>query len=210
MLRKIVILLLSIFLLQAKPVLGQKKIFDGIKKIYAFDAKGKGVKSKLFKIDCKGNRIRVGVTDDVGYKQVYLLCEYGDQIEACPKSGNYFYRRVECTKTIMQKIKVTKKSIYKLIYHDGREIEAEIKGMSPRGIQVVAVGRHTTETVLCKDLDKILEPEYAEAAHKIAKGGGRGAAVGAGIGLFFGGIGAIPGAGIGFVIGSVASAFETD
>jgi len=111
-LKKAFFLCLSISLLKLNPVLGQMTIFEQNKKIYVIDDHGNGVKSEIFKLDRKSKRTRIGLTDDIGYKEAYMLCEHGDQIEACPKSGNFFHEEVECTKSVVQKIKVTRKRIY--------------------------------------------------------------------------------------------------
>jgi hypothetical protein len=78
-------------------------ISNQIRDIHVFDDRGDGVKSELFKIDDVGVRSRLVLTDEHGYKQVYLLCKRGDQIEAIPKSENYFQRTIDCakSKTIM-------------------------------------------------------------------------------------------------------------
>ena len=109
MLGKIVVLFFCILLLQTKSVLGQMNISNQIRDIHVFDDRGDGVKSELFRIDDVGVRSGLGLTDEHGYKQVYLLCKSGDQIGAIPKSGNYFQRTINCTKNKTIKLELGKK-----------------------------------------------------------------------------------------------------
>lgn len=93
-----------------------------------------------------------------------------------------------------------------LVLENGDEKEAEIiEPANGKEIQIIGVGGNARETVLCEDLDKILEPQ----TRKIVKKGFYGALIGAGVGSLVGGIGAIPGALYGFLFGSGYSTVET-
>lgn len=205
MLRKIIILFFSLLLLQAKPVLGQMNISNQIRDIHVFDDKGDGVKSELFKIDDVGVHSRLGLTDERGYKQVYLLCKSGDKIGAIPESGDYFQRTIDCTKSKIIKLELGKKEFYKLIFSNDKEINAQIITMSPEGIEIVPEDSTQSVTVHFTDLDKILEAKNFINPGKIAGRTAAGAGVGAGIGAVFFGIGAIPGVIIGSIIGGTTS-----
>jgi hypothetical protein len=202
---KIVILFFGLLFLQTKPVLGQMNISNQIRDIHVFDEKGDGVKSELFKIDDVGDRSRLGLTDERGYKQVYLLCKSGDQIKAIPESGNYFQRTINCTTSKTIKLELDKRRCYKLIFNNEKEVIAEIVAMSHEEIEVIPEDSTQSTIVYFKELDKILEAQNFINPVKI---GGRvvaGAGVGAGIGAAFFGIGAIPGVIIGSIIGGTTS-----
>jgi hypothetical protein len=205
MLAKIVVLFFCILLLQTKSVLGQMNISNQIRDIHVFDDSGDGVKSELFRIDDVGVRSGLGLTDEHGYKQVYLLCKSGDQIGAIPKNGDYFQRTINCTKSKTIKLELGKKGFYKLVYNDEKEIKAQIIAMNPEKIKIVPEDSTQSVTVHFTDLDKILE---AQAFINSAKTVGRtavGAGVGAGIGSLFFGIGVIPGVVIGGISGGTTS-----
>ena len=163
MLGKIVVLFFCILLLQTKSVLGQMNISNQIRDIHVFDDKGDGVKSELFKIDDVGVRSRLGLTDEHGYKQVYLLCKSGDQIGAIPESGDYFQRTINCTKNKTIKLELGKKEFYKLIYNDKKEIKAQIIAMNPERIKIVPENSTQSVTVHFKELNKIILPGFMKS-----------------------------------------------
>ncbi len=198
---KIVLLFFCLLLLQTEPVLGQMNISNQIRDIHVFDDGGNGVKSALFKIDDVGVRSRLGLTDEHGFKQVYLLCKSGDQIGAIPESGEYFQRTIDCTKSKIIKLELGKKKFYKLIYKDEKEVIAEIVAMNPEKIKIVPENSIPSVTVHFNELDKILEAQDFINPGRIVGRAVAGAGVGAGIGAVFFGIGAIPGAIIGSIFG---------
>ena len=205
MLGKIVVLFFCLLLLQTKSVLGQINISNQIRDIHVFDDRGDGVKSELFRIDDVGIRSGLGLTDEHGYKQVYLLCKSGDQIGAIPESGDYFQRMINCTKSKTIKLELGKKEFYKLIFNGDKEINAQIIAMSPEKIEIVPEDSTQSVTVNFEELDKILEAKNYISPGKIAGKTVAGAGVGAGIGAIFFGIGAIPGAIIGSISGGATS-----
>ena len=206
MLAKIVVLFFCILLLlQTKSVLGQMNISNQIRDIHVFDDRGDGVKSELFRIDDVGVRSGLGLTDEHGYKQVYLLCKSGDQIGAIPKSGNYFQRTINCTKNKTIKLELGKKEFYKIVYNDGKEIKAQIIAMNPEKIKIVAENCTQSVTVHFKELNKIIEAQDFINPGKITGMTVAGAGVGVGIGAIFFGIGALPGAIIGGIFGGTTS-----
>lgn len=209
MLWKIVFLFFIVLLLQTKPVLGQMNISNQIRDIHVFDDKGDGVECELFKIDDVGIRSRLGLTDERGYKQVYLLCKSGDQIEAIPESENYFQRIVGCTKSKTIMLRLGKKKFYKFIYSDEKEVHAQIIAMEPEKIKIVPEDSSSSVTVHFKALDKIIEARNFTPG-KIAGVTAAGAGVGAGMGAAFFGIGAIPGAIIGSIIGGTTSSVSIE
>ena len=202
---KIIILFFILFLLQAKPVLGQMNISNQIRDIHVFDDKGDGVKSELFRIDDVGIRSSLGLTDEHGYKQAYLLCKSGDQIGAIPKNGNYFKRTINCTKSKTIKLELGKKEFYKLVYNDEKEIKAQILAMNPEKIKIIPYDSTQSVTVHFKELNKIIEAQDFINPGKIAGMTAAGAGVGAGIGAVLFGIGALPGAIIGSISGGATS-----
>jgi hypothetical protein len=205
MLGKIVVLFFCILLLQTKSVLGQMNISNQIRDIHVFNDSGDGVKSELFRIDDVGVRSGLGLTDEHGYKQVYLLCKSGDQIGAIPKNGNYFQRTINCTKSKTIKLKLGKKEFYKLVYNDEKEIKAQIIAMNPEKIKIVPYDSTQSVTVHFKELDKIIEAQDFINPGKITGMTAAGSGVGAGIGAVLFGIGALPGAIIGGVFGGTTS-----
>jgi len=205
MLAKIVVLFFCILLLQTKSVLGQMNISNQIRDINVFDDRGDGVKSELFRIDDVGIRSGLGLTDEHGYKQVYLLCKRGDQIGAIPKSGNYFQRTINCTKNKTIKLELGKKEFYKIVYNDEKEIKAQIIAMNPEKIKIVPENSTQSVTVHFKELNKIIEAQDFINPGKITGMTVAGAGVGAGIGAVFFGIGALPGAIIGGIFGGTTS-----
>ena len=205
MLAKIVVLFFCILLLQTKSILGQMNISNQIRDIHVFDDRGDGVKSELFRIDDVGIRSGLGLTDEHGYKQVYLLCKSGDQIGAIPKSGNYFQRTINCTKNKTIKLELGKKEFYKIVYNDEKEIKAQIIAMNPEKIKIVAENCTQSVTVHFKELNKIIEAQDFINPGKITGMTVAGAGVGAGIGAVFFGIGALPGAIIGGIFGGTTS-----
>ena len=210
MLWKIVLLFLSLLLLQTKPVLGQMNISNQIRDIHVFDGKGDGVESELFKIDDVGIRSSLGLTDKRGYKQVYLLCKSEDQIVAIPKSGDYFQRMIDCTKSKIIELELGKKEFYKLIYNDDKEINAQIIAVKPGRIEIIPEYSTQSVTVNFKELEKILIAKDYISSGKIAGRTVAGAGVGAGIGAIFFGIGAIPGAIIGSISGGTTSSISIE
>ncbi len=207
---KIVLLFFSLVLLQLKPVFGQMNISKQIRDIYVFDNNGDGVESELFKIDDVGIRSGLGFTDEHGYKQVYLLCKSGDQIEAIPESEVYFRRTIYCTKSKIINLELGKKRIYKLISIDEKEILAEIVAMNPEKIKIVPENSNLSVTLHFNELDKILEAQNSINPGKIGSRAVAGAGVGAGIGAAFFGIGAIPGAIIGSILGGTSSSASAE
>jgi hypothetical protein len=205
MLGKIVVLFFCLLLLQTKSVLGQINISNQIRDIHVFDDRGDGVKSELFRIDDVGIRSGLGLTDEHGYKQVYLLCKSGDQIGAIPESGDYFQRMINCTKNKTIKLELGKKEFYKLVYNNEKEIKAQIIVMDPEKIKIVPYDSTQSVTVHFKELDKIIEAQDFINPGKITGMTATGASVGAGIGAVFFGIGALPGAIIGGIFGGTTS-----
>lgn len=202
---KIFILFFSLLLLQAEPVLGQMNISNQIREVHIFDDRGDGVRSELFKIDDVGVRSRLGLTDERGYKQVYLLCKSGDQIGAIPESEDYFQRTIICTKNKIIKLELGKKKFYNLIFSNEKEIIAEIVALSPEEIEIIPEESISSVTVHFTDLDKIVEAKNVINPGKIAGRTVAGAGIGAGVGAAFFGVGAIPGAIIGSIFGGTTS-----
>jgi len=180
-------------------------ISNQIREIHVFDGKGDGVESELFKIDDVGIRSSLGLTDEHGYKQVYLLCKSEDQIGAIPENRDFFQRMIDCTKSKTIKLELGKKEFYKLVYNDDKEINAQIIAMNPGKIEIVPEDSNQSVTVNFKELDKILQAKNYISPGKIAGRTVAGAGVGAGIGAIFFGIGAIPGAIIGSISGGTTS-----
>ncbi len=161
--------------------------------------------TSIFKIDDVGISSSLGLTDERGYKQVYLLCKSEDQIGAIPESGDYFQRMIDCTKSKIIKLELGKREFYKLIFNNDKEINAQIIAMNPEKIEIVPEDSTQSVTVHFTDLDKILEAKNYISTGKIAGRTVAGASVGAGIGAIFFGIGAIPGAIIGSISGGATS-----
>jgi len=180
-------------------------ISNQIRDIHVFDNKGDGVESELFKIDDVGIRSSLGLTDKHGYKQVYLLCKSEDQIGAIPESEDYFQRMIDCTKSKIIELELGKKELYKLVYNDDKEVNAQIIAINPEKIEIVPEDSNQSVTVNFKELDKILIAKNYISSGKIAGRTVAGTGVGAGIGAIFFGIGAIPGAIIGSISGGATS-----
>ncbi|WP_133111662.1 DUF6861 domain-containing protein [Candidatus Scalindua japonica] len=169
------------------------------------DDKGNGIQSELFKVDFQDSRSGLGTTDEYGYKQIYLLCKNGDQIEVIPESGNYFQRTIDCTKSRTINVELGKKRLYKLIFINGNEIVAEIVAMDHEKIKIDPVDGLPTVTIFFRDLDQIITVKNLKTTGKIGSRVVTGAGIGAGIGALFFGIGAIPGAIIGSIFGGTTS-----
>jgi len=110
-----VFFLFLFFVLLPNLIIASQILFDNFKKIHVIAGdignKAIGMKSTLTKIDCNGNLIYIGTSDDRGFIETYLKCEYGDQLKADPEDPHYFHAFVNCTKDSIQRIELSRKRI---------------------------------------------------------------------------------------------------
>ena len=123
MLNKVLIIFLSFAFINLSPVLCQTKEPLVNKEFYITTRTGSGIKCEVYLVDNKGNRKRLGVTDNSGYIKLNILCSIGERILFCPKSRKYYNEYVECSEKKDYRITVGEVKY-------SRSIEGSIQGFT--------------------------------------------------------------------------------